>query len=1259
MEAPLAYIPMDRRQALARGESLPDRSSGAALFADISGFTPLTEALVRALGPQRGAEELPRQLNLVYDALVAEVDRFGGSVLGFAGDAITCWFDDAVLSAESPVLSAEPAGQGATSEPQHSALSTQHSALSTQYSASARAAACALALQTAMAAFAKVVIPGAGTVSLAIKVGVASGPVRRFLVGDPNIQTIDVLAGDTLQRMTGAEHHAEKGDVLVDSATAAALGELADLAEWRHDEETGERFAVLRGLLAPVAATPWPTLGDEAVPEAVWRPWLLPPVYERLRAGLGAFLTELRPAVALFLRFGGIDYDGDPLAQAKLDTFMLWVQRILKAYDGYMLQLTIGDKGSFFYAALGAPIAHEDDSVRAVMAALELREPRFAFITPVQIGLSQGRSRTGAYGGNSRRTYGVLGDEVNMAARLMQAAPPGQVLVSQVVRQATGERFAWETLPPRMVKGKALPVTPYRLIGLERAAFRLHEPRYALPMVGRQQELAFTLDRLSLAAQGQGQIVGVSAEAGMGKSRLVAEVIRAALARSVTVLAGACQSYGTNTPYLVWQPIWHAFFNLDPAEPEAAQVGSLRVALARINPALLPRLPLLAPVLGLAIPDNDLTRDLDVKRRKELLDTLLVACLQARAAELPLMIVLEDCHWLDALSHDLLEVIGRAVAELPVLIVMAYRPMQVQRLLAPRVTALAHFRELPLDSLMADEVLTLVQLKLAQVFGDLDTVSPELLERVNARAQGNPFYIEELLNYLRDQGLDPSRTDDLARMELPSSLHSLILSRIDRLSESQKSLIKVASVIGRLFRASILWGVTSFFGQQERVRRELEELSALELTPLDTPEPELTYLFKHIVTQEVTYESLPFQLRAVLHEQIGLHLERAFVGREQLVDLLAFHFDRSENLPKRREYLLRAGAAAQAIYANLAAVDYFQRAVPLLEGAERGETLVKIGHVLELIGQWEDARARYDEALAVALAADDQRGHGQALLAIGELLRKRGSYPEAGLHYDQALALFTALDERSGMARTYSCAGSLAFQQGDPTTSRRLFEQCLALRRELGVTGDTAKVLNNLGIVARAQSDFASARALFNESLAISHSHNLRWLIASILINLAHLALSQADYPLAQSSSEEALSIQREVGDTHAMAITLNNLANALREQGAHAEAARRYAEALRTMRALGDRYYLAYLLEDTGLLAAAVGQPERALRLASAADTLRAAIGAPRSADEQAKLDAGLAPARAALSPAEQASAEAEGRAMELDAAVDDALAV
>lgn len=427
-ETAALYIPMDRRQALARGGALPDRTQGAALFADISGFTPLTESLAHELGFQRGAEEITRQLDRIYDSLIDQIHNFGGSVIAFSGDAITCWFDgDAGL----------------------------------------RSAACALAMQTAMQAFETIQTPAGTAISIAIKIAIVAGSVRRFLVGTANAHQIEVLAGQLLNDLTELEHEAGRGQVLIADSIATQFADSFEVSEWGELSQSGKRFARLTGLTRAVAATPWPRLTAESVPDAVARLWLLPAVYEKVHSGKSEFLSELRPTAALMLQFAGIDYDADEHAGDKLHAFVAWAQTVMTRFDGSLVQVTMGDKGSYLYLTFGSPVAHPDDAVRALNAARQLRLPptKLSFITAIRIGLAYGQMRAGAYGGSAQRVYGVIGDKTNLAARLMMTA--NDILCDEVIYQAAQSVWDFEALPPLAVKGKAQPVAVYRPIRLK------------------------------------------------------------------------------------------------------------------------------------------------------------------------------------------------------------------------------------------------------------------------------------------------------------------------------------------------------------------------------------------------------------------------------------------------------------------------------------------------------------------------------------------------------------------------------------------------------------------------------------------------------------------------------------------------------------------------------------------------------------------------------------------------------------------------
>jgi class 3 adenylate cyclase/tetratricopeptide (TPR) repeat protein len=1218
---PEAYIPRDRRRALATGAEMPDRVQGAGLFADISGFTPLTEALAAELGPHRGAEELTAVLGRVFHEVIGQLDRFGGDVIYFSGDAITGWID-------------EDDGR--------------------------RATAAALAMQEAIARVGTVVTPGGSTFTLAMKVAIAVGKARRFVVGDPEIQLIDVLAGRLVDDLAASEHHASKGEVVLDPSAVAALGSRVELSELRVDPANGRGFGVVRALTVDVADAPSLEPGTR-LPDDLVRPWLLPAVNDRLRAGRGEFLAELRPAFPLFLRFGGIDYDDDDDAIVKLDDLVRRAQRITTRYGGNVLQLTLGDKGAYLYGVFGAPLAHEDDAARAAAAALELRDLEgMTAATGIQIGITHGRLRSGTYGHVMRRTFVCLGDAVNLSARLMSAAPAGGIYVSEAVQHGAGDAFIWESIPDLTVKGKTAPVVVFALTG-SLARMSRRQTRYQLPLVGRRSELDRLQAGLAEARAGRGQVVAISAEAGMGKSRLVAEFVRTMRRRGQTLAFGECQSFGANSSYFAWREIWRRLLGIEDGDLEEEQRQALEGALSDIDPALVARTPLLEAVLGITIPDTDVTRSFDAKLRKASLEDLLATCLRARATR-PLVIVLEDCHWIDQLSRDLLETLVRTAATLPVLFVLAYRPaasvgggLGLERL--------PQFAEIALGELDAAETRLLIRSKLEQLAGASGGRAAEapdaLVDLITTQSQGNPFYVEELLIYLSSKAIDPNDAGALRALEIPESLESLVLSRIDTVGEAPRRTLKVASVIGRVFHAPTLPGVYPELGTPEAVLDQLDGLRAVELVTLDQ-EAEQAYLFKHVLTQEVAYESLPFAIRAQLHGRVGAYIEATAADSiDRELDILAHHYWRSDNEAKKVEFLGRAGDAAQESYANAAAIDYYERLVSLLPDAERGAVLLKLGKVLELSGNWGRAEAVASEALGIALRLGDRRAQAWSETALAEVARKQGRYEQATARLEAAAATFREVEDDPGVGRVLHLAGTVAAQRGELETARQRYEESLAIRERIGDLPSVAALVSNLAIVAENEGDFVEARRLNERALAIRAAIGDRWAIGVSENNLGMIALHQQAYEEARVRFEEAMRLHHEVGDRWSMALHENNLGNATRELGDLRAARSNYAASLVAYREYEDRWGLAFLLEDVALLAAQVGDHTRAVALIEAGEVLRLEIGAPRAPILASDLEARLAAGRAALGPAGDADARALGRALALDGAVALALEV
>jgi adenylate cyclase len=1216
-DEPEAYIARDRRWSLATRSTMLDRVRGAGLFADISGFTPLTEALANELGSQRGSEELTANLDRVFHAVIAEVDAYGGDVIYFSGDAITCWLDgdDGV-----------------------------------------RATAAALAIQAAMDRVGTIVTPNGTTVRLAVKVAVAVGAARRFVVGDPTIQLIDVLAGRLVDDLADAEHHAEKGDVVLDQSAVDSLGDRVRLRDERTDDESRRSFGLVEKLTVEVArrlTEEPPPLEDELI-----RPWLLPAVWDRIHTGGGEFLAELRPAYPVFLRFGGIDYDDDDEAIEKLDRFVRRAQQIMAGFGGNVLQLTLGDKGAYLYGVFGSPTAHEDDAARAAAATLELRDlEKTSDATGIQIGIGHGRLRSGTYGHRMRRTFVCLGDAVNLAARLMSKAPKGSIYVSDDVRSDAGDAYIWADLPPLTLKGKAAPVIAHALTGsLARASHR--KLRFELPLIGRTDELEVLERSLTEAIAGRSGIVGIAAEAGMGKSRLVAEFVRSARRRGLFVGFGECQSFGATTPYLVWREIWRRLLRLDDDLSDLLQVAQVEAELQVIDAGLVARAPLLGSLVGLDIPDTDLTAAFDAKLRKTSLEDLLGEALRARASSEPIVLVLEDCHWIDELSRDLLVALARVAAALPVLIVLAYRPatdsgggLGLERLPA--------FVEIRLDHLGNEDAASLIASKLRQMVGEESEASPALVGLVTERSGGNPFYIEELVSFVAGQGIDLADERAVRGVELPESLHSLILSRIDTVGEEPRRTLKVASVVGRVFAVPVLPGAYPELGEVATVIDHLGRLREADLVNLDR-EAEQAWMFKHMATQEVAYESLPYAVRAMLHGRIGDFIERTAGDAVDLqLDLLAHHYGHSDDHAKKVDYLRRAALAAQASYANSAAIDYFERLVPLIDGEAKAEAQLKLGKVLEFVGEWSRAETIDREALDLAVELGDAAKQGWGETQLAEVARRQGRFDESTERLTRAERLFEESGVLEGLGQVTQQAGTVAAQRGDYETARARYRQSIEIRETLDDRKSLGSLYSNLAIVDEYGGDYESARHHNEEALAYRTESGDRWGIGVSLSNLGMIDIHEGRLAEARDHLEEAIRLQREVGDAWMLAIARNNLGNATRDLGEVAPAGIEYLAALRTYRDVDDRWAMAFLLEDIGLLAIRSERALAGITLLGAAETIRLDIGSPRGEALDHELRSDYEFARDNLGSEQMDAALAKGRSLDLAAAIDLAEAV
>lgn len=1243
MQTLSAYIPIDRRHALARGIELPDHTTGAALFADISGFTPLTATLAAELGRKRGAEEVLRQINPVYDAIIAQLHRYGGSVIGFTGDAVTCWFDNQPIV---PLLGAQK---------------------SASYRAVACALTCALAMQKAMLQFAVVYTPSGTPIELGIKIGIASGKARRFLVGDPSIQLFDALAGATVLRMAAAEGQAKKGEVVVSEEVAQELGDELKIAQKRIEKETGRYFSVISGLRTQQEAR-WPSIS--LLSESMMKSWVVGPVYERLRTSV-ELLGDLRLVTPLFLNFDGIDFDGDEAAGEKLNTYICCVQEVLSRYQGTLIQLAIGDKGCFLYAAFGAPLAHDKDTQRAVAAALALRtlSKELDFICQVQIGISRGQVWTGNCGSQQRRTYDVIGNQVNMAARLMGKAKPGQILVHERVQKAASDDFDFHSLGEMMVKGRAAPLFVFEVIA-RRATAPTSQRLINSPLIGRKEELARlreALDAVSRspapASGGVSRVIIIEGEAGIGKSHLVAELEGLVQERGLKRLLGAGQSIEQYTPYRAGRDIFEAYFGLEQITEQAERQKRVEKVVQKVTGhALIERLPLLNDVLNLGWPENKLTKGLDPSLRQQSLLSFLLTLLR-ETKEQPLILVIEDAHWLDSLSWEMLLQVTRGFisSNSQFLLLLVTRPMSKQSIGAQQLAALRALdvtETLRLNQLSDQEVVALVTSRLGLPSGGMPK---EVADLVRLRAQGNPFFAEELVLTLRDQEfirIEKQPTahcvieGDLSEMNksLPDTIQGLILARIDKLPAEKQLILKVAAVIGRTFAVTPLECTLQQYIAHisQALPEQIKALIKHNLILLDSAEPELIYIFKHIITQEVAYQTLLFAQRKQLHGQVASWYKTTFTPLDPYYPLLVHHYHHAEEKEQERDYARLAGERAAAQYASDEAIRYFSRALELTAQSERQaryELLLAREKLLDWQGKRE-AQAKdlaklsdlvshlsdnvkkavvslrranychftsdYSNALLAAQQAIGQAQEAQDLMSEtegyqiwGRILRLKGEYEEAQQRLEQALTLAHASQNQGVEAECLLDLGTISFYQGKLQLAEKHFQDTLAIYQALDDRKGKARGLMVLGNVYTEKADYLTAQGYYKQALNVCQTIGYPRGQTAVLTNLGVNYEYLGEYQMAVDCQKKSLAICQQIGNRDGEGSCYCNLALIHYQLGEYERAIKEGKQALAVSREVGHQSregdtltYLGHTYTDLGQLQLASDAYQNAIQI-------------------------------------------------------------
>ena len=554
----------------------------------------------------------------------------------------------------------------------------------------------------------------------------------------------------------------------------------------------------------------------------------------------------------------------------------------------------------------------------------------------MRIGLNSGPVIVGSIGDDLRMDYTAVGDTTNLASRMESMAMPGNILVARETFRLARDFFEFESLGKVELKGKEKPIEAYKLFKAGEVETRIGAAvaKGLTRFVGRKNSMAALREALEEAEAGSGQVVGIVGEAGVGKSRILLEFKNPLPQNEYAYLEGRCLHYGGSMSYLPFLDILRSYFDIKEGDQEFIIKKKMADKIAGLDEKLENALPPLMELLSLKVEDEDFIKLEPQQKRErtfEAIRNLLIRVSQER----PLVLAVEDMHWIDKTSEEFLDYLIGWLAGTHILLVLLYRPEYTHQW-----GSKSYYRKIGLNQLTTQSSAELVQAIL-----EGGEVSPEIRELILNRTSGNPLYMEELTHSLLENGSIQKKDHQFvlsgkaSDIQIPDTIQGIIAARMDRLEDNLKRTMQVASVIGRDFAFRILQTIT---GLREELKAYLLNLQGLEFIYEKSLFPELEYIFKHALTQEVAYNSLLHKRRKEIHGKIGEAIEQIYAERlEEFYEMLAYHFVQGEVWDKAVTYLRQAGGRAMKKSAYVEAMAHLRKGLELLqtlpETAERAE----------------------------------------------------------------------------------------------------------------------------------------------------------------------------------------------------------------------------------------------------------------------------------------------------------------------------------
>ena len=1093
-----------------------------AMFVDLSGFTPLTEYLMRE--GNRGAEQLSIILNEIFGSLVDVVYAKGGFIPYFAGDAFT-----AIFPADHPQINSVHLVNTARLI---SDLSEKR-------------------------AFRR------GDFNIGIKIGLSYGDVEWGIVGK-DCKTF-YFRGGAIDKCAESQMRAKQQEIVLDEVLKRRLGDEAPVmnqveAGFYKIENSGDQAEIpdLREALPPLS-------------EEVAKCFLPDSVVEYAQDG------EFRNIVSVFISFEGVD------THEKLDLFTSVVLDQMEKFSGYFKEIDFGDKGGVLCGFFGAPVSFENNVERALefIAATEeeLRSLQEHTSLQFRIGSTMGMAYAGIVGGEQRCQYAAVGNRVNLAARLMTYADWGELLMDEELQKARPFKFQHKgDIKYKGIKGS---VPTFKLIG------RNYEDRQAFSgkMVGRSEEIKQLKDyTTALIKNKKPGISYIYGEAGIGKSRLSHELKGWLRRRKLGQWHTSQADQILKKPFNPFIYFLKNYFYQSPDGSNSSNLinfnkqfnillGNLDAATHRdkesVTKELIRTKSVLAALVGLTMEDS-IWEQLDAKGRYQNTLAAINNLIIAESMTKFTIFELEDAHWLDDNSRELLYELVRNMQGRSILLLITSRykddgtkPLILNENLL--VNLPFTYLQIDLNILQPDAVRSFAEVNLG------GKISEEFYEFLIRMTNSNPFYLEQVLEYFSESELLGVSNGQWhikdQSIKLSSSINAILTARIDRLSTLVKETVKAAAVIGREFEVPVLTEVMSaqdLFGNQNgnsNAQHILkEQIQIAERGQIWLAMNELRYIFRHSLLREAVYSmQLRTRLRQ-LHRLIAEAIERIYSDKleERYFDL-AFHYEQASVTEKTCEYLKKAADYAKSNYQNQLALEYYEKLLKKLgrikDSDRKIKTHLKRGKVLELIGQWDECEQAYVKALQLAKESRDVLMLGQANDSLGLLLLLKGDYQNAKDYLQKAAQLFDSIEDQTGIANVYGNLGNLYFRQGQYNEAKSYFEKSIRINNDLGRSTGIAQIVANLGLTYMNQGDFDEGIRWQKRQLKVCKESNDKQGMATLYTNIGIVYFEKGDYDEALKSFNLGLELSEELGNKLLTSIAIGCIGSVYERKGDYKKA--------------------------------------------------------------------------------------------------------